>query len=849
MLLLQYIVFFCSIMLKLGEIMNKKIKRIASMLLVTTTCFSIWAMLGVTAFATEITLGDVNQDGQLTSEDGSLVLRHLANIEILTEEQLSVADFDENGVVEIDDARAIFKFVNTEENFGENLLKAGFPVSYVELLSELHRKYPDWEFVPFITGLEWEDAVTGEHTPHNKQLIEKSVDASLKCACSKCDGVIQEASVWVSASEKAIEYYLDPRNFLTEKYIFQFESTAYSSKHTIAGVEAILDGTWMENSYITYYDAEGNSKTYLDKNGKKVKYSQAIMTAAKDSKMSAYYLASKIVQEVGSSKSSYAGGSSGKNSPYNGIYNYYNIGAYTGAADGLKWANGYLNTKRNTAKLLKEAKSDAEVIVTIPQNSSSIYYISEKSGYYYVSTVVDGKTYKGYVLKSEVNPTTTYGRPWDNPYKSIYYGAQYIYSSFSKYQYTGYLQKFNVNKESGSLYTHEYMANVRAAASESKHTYEAYVDAGIIDSAKTFVIPVFKNMPNADMTKEDVFKASKPTVKCKSCNTTTVTLSWTEVENAQGYQVYKLNTETGAYEKIATTKATVLTYEDTIGESATKATYRVRAYLKNEEGATIVSKYHQFEATTSTAAPTNLKVSAKTDNSVSLTWTGVKNCDGYIVYRYDSITGAYVSLGKTTETKFTDKTALSGTEYKYKVRTYIYITQNFCSGYSNEISVKTTGEAATQIGKVNVSDSLNIRTEANSSSDVLVQLKPDAQVYIISRTGDWYKVTFALDGKTYTGYAHSDYIVITNSDVTREKCPYTEPTSSVKNGSTGEGVKWVQWHLLKLGYLTKTSDIDGSFGPTTLAAVKKYQTDKKLDVDGIVGSGTRTQLKKDYQNS
>jgi hypothetical protein len=271
--------------------------------------------------------------------------------------------------------------------------------------------------------------------------------------------------------------------------------------------------------------------------------------------------------------------------------------------------------------------------------------------------------------------------------------------------------------------------------------------------------------------------------------------------------------------------------------------------LKNEEGATIVSKYHQFEATTSTAAPTNLKVSAKTDNSVSLTWTGVKNCDGYIVYRYDSITGAYVSLGKTTETKFTDKTALSGTEYKYKVRTYIYITQNFCSGYSNEISVKTTGEAATQIGKVNVSDSLNIRTEANSSSDVLVQLKPDAQVYIISRTGDWYKVTFALDGKTYTGYAHSDYIVITNSDVTREKCPYTEPTSSVKNGSTGEGVKWVQWHLLKLGYLTKTSDIDGSFGPTTLAAVKKYQTDKKLDVDGIVGSGTRTQLKKDYQNS
>jgi hypothetical protein len=392
------------------------------------------------------------------------------------------------------------------------------------MLVELHSKYPEWEFKPFMTGLTWEEAVNGEHTPHKKQLIEKSVDSYLKCDCEKCDGVIQEASSWVSASKAAVEYYLDPRNFLTEKYIFQFESTAYSDTHTVDGVEAILDGTWMEDSFITYFDAEGKEQTYLNENGEKVKYSNAIMTAAKDSKMSAYYLASKIVQEVGSSKASYAGGSSGKNSPYNGIYNYYNIGAYTGASDGLSWANGYLNTKRSEAKLLNAASADAEVIVTIPQNTSSIYYMGEEGDYYRVKAVVSGATYTGYVLKSSLNPSTTYGRPWDNPYKSIYYGAQYIYSSFSKYQYTGYLQKFNVNKESGSLYSHEYMANVRAAASESKHTYEAYVDAGIISSAKTFVIPVFKNMPNADATRDDVFKESVPTVKCKSCTTTEIVL-------------------------------------------------------------------------------------------------------------------------------------------------------------------------------------------------------------------------------------------------------------------------------------------------------------------------------------
>ena len=829
--------------------MNKKIKRVISMLLVTVTCFSLWISTGVTASAVEYKVGDVNQDESITTKDALLTLRYVAKLELLTDAQVALADFNKNGTVDIEDARAILSYVTLGEGYEDDLYSAGFPASYVELLLELHEKYPEWEFVPFKTGLNWADAVEGEHTPHKKQLIEKSVDASLKCACSSCDGVIQEASSWVSASKEAVEYYLDPRNFLTEKYIFQFESTAYSSNHTVAGVEAILDGTWMENSYITYYDALGESKTYLDKNGNKVKYSDAIMQAAKDSGMSAYYLASKIVQEVGSSKASYAGGSSGKNSPYNGIYNYYNIGAYTGAADGLKWANGYLNTKRSTASLLKAPESGAEVIATIPKNSSSIYYIAEENGYYYVSAVISGTTYKGYVLKNSVNPTTTYGRPWDNPYKSIYYGAQYIYSSFSKYQYTGYLQKFNVNKESGSLYSHEYMANIRAAASESKHTYEAYVDAGIINSAKTFVIPVFNNMPNADMTRDDTFKASSPKVKCTSCNTTSLTLTWTEVKNAEGYQIYKLDTETGKYSKVATTKSDVLTYKDTLGAPATKATYRVRAYTTAKDGTTITSKYHQFEASTATAAASGLTVTGKTDNSVSLSWKSVENCDGYRIYRYDAVSDAYTVVGKTTETIFTDKTALSGTEYKYKVRAYIYLTQYFNAAYSNEVTAKTTGEAATQMGEVNVDDVLNLRAEASTDGTIIVQLKAGTQVYIINRTEDWYKVTVSLDGQAYTGYVHSDYITITNSDLTKEKCPYSEPASSLQSGSSGDGVKWIQWHLYRLGYLTKESDIDGDFGPTTLSAVKKYQTDKSLTVDGIVGQGTRTQLKTDYQKS
>ncbi len=844
--------------------MKRKIKRIFAILLVTAICFSITSMMSINASAIEAINGDVNQDGVLDDMDAHYILRYVAKLEPLNETQTALADFEKNGVVDMADVKAILKLTTTSVNFEEELYRVGFPESYVEMLLELHNKYPEWEFKPFLTGLNWNEAVEGEHTPHNKQLIEKSVDSYLKCDCEKCDGVIQEASSWVSASKTAVEYYLDPRNFLTEKYIFQFESTAYSDTHTINGVEAILDGTWMNDSYITYYDATGKGEIYVDESGNKVKYSEAIMKAAKDSGMSAYYLASKIVQEVGSSKASYAGGSSGKNAPYNGIYNYYNIGAYTGAADGLNWANGYLNTKRNSASLLKEAKSGAEVIVTIPQNTSSIYFVAEENGYYKVNVVLSGATYTGYVEKNAVNPSTTYGRPWNNPYKSIYYGAQYIYSSFSKYQYTGYLQKFNVNKESGSLYSHEYMANVRAAASEAKHTYNAYVDAGIINSAKTFVIPVFNNMPNADASVEDMFKESIPTVKCESCTTNEIVLSWTEIQNAEGYHIYKIAAD-GTPEKIGTNKAGSLTFKDAVGAPATKVVYRIRAYTTAKDGSVITSKYQDFEATTATKAPEGLQVTQNIANAVTLTWNAVDNAHGYKVYRYDNLSGKFASIGETESPTYTDATALGGTDYKYKVKAFIKYSQNFYSGYSNEIAIKTGGEATAKIGTVKVNDYLNMRADASTSAQILTQLKADTKVYIVGESGDWYKITTTVNGENYTGFAHKDYIVVENVDqtpttppavtpptdapiVNKEACPYPSPTTTVMQGQKGDNVRWLQWHLCKLGYLT-SADIDGDFGPTTLNAVKKYQTDKGLEVDGIAGAGTRGQLVKDYSAS
>lgn len=73
--------------------------------------------------------------------------------------------------------------------------------------------------------------------------------------------------------------------------------------------------------------------------------------------------------------------------------------------------------------------------------------------------------------------------------------------------------------------------------------------------------------------------------------------------------------------------------------------------------------------------------------------------------------------------------------------------------------------------------------------------------------------------------------------------PYPRPTEVIKLGMKGDGVKWVQHCLfVQLKYDDGGFGVDGSFGNATDAAVRKFQTEKNLDVDGAVGPQTRAAL-------
>ncbi len=576
--------------------------------------------------------------------------------------------------------------------YEDELRVKGFPESYVQKLTSLHNKYPNWIFEPLITNIDWQTAVNGERSIHSKQLIQNisSYDSSMFCNCTSCyvngNYIIQEGGNWVSASESAVKYYMDPRNWLDEQHIFQFESTAYDGTQTKEGVEAILAGTWMYDSLITYRTTGGAVKLY----DSTTKYSDVIMKAANDSGMSAYYLASKIRQENGGAAAS-AYAVNGTVSPFQGIYNYFNIGAYSGASDGLAWASGFLKLNNNSILYSNYDSSTGVAGGTATPITAGQYmtWRANKGNYYYVRlyTEANGKYIEGasgYVLKTDCR--TTYlgntdsgmGRPWTNPYKSIYYGAKYIARSFNN-QTSGYLQKFNVNPASSNLYSNEYMKNVAAASSEAVTTYNGYAQANILGITKKFVIPVFSNMPE---------EINVTGFGVSSLGNGYANLVWNSTPGATSYQLQILsNGQWIDYTFVTLPGVTV--YGLIPGQ---EYKFRIRAIIQN--GIEIKYGTYTNELTVSTVPAQVTGVSASSGNDyVVLNWTPQQNVSGYSVYIYSTAKKKYryyknVDNANKTSVKLTG--LKPNKTYKFKVLSYsIYNGVKYKGLRSNAVSVKT----------------------------------------------------------------------------------------------------------------------------------------------------------------
>lgn len=69
-------------------------------------------------------------------------------------------------------------------------------------------------------------------------------------------------------------------------------------------------------------------------------------------------------------------------------------------------------------------------------------------------------------------------------------------------------------------------------------------------------------------------------------------------------------------------------------------------------------------------------------------------------------------------------------------------------------------------------------------------------------------------------------------------------TYYLKYYTQGNFVRWVQTQLKRKGYSIGSYGIDGCYGIDTVAAIKKYQKDKKLTIDGYAGKEVISSLLK-----
>lgn len=313
----------------------------------------------------------------------------------------------------------------------ENYLNAqGFPESYKPGLRMLHAKYPNWVFVADQLDYEWTEVIQNESLVGRNLVWYDSISSWKSLAPGSYDwdkGTWNsfDGTSWVSASEELISYSMDPRNFLDEKTIFMFELLSFDAGiHKEENVESLLTGTFM-----------GNAEAVTGKT-----YARTFMEAAAQSGVSPYHLASRVIQEVGTSGTT--GGVTGNYRPatgnvYTGLYNFYNIGAYAHDGRGAV-ENG----------LIYASKTDSETL-----------------------------------------------RPWNTRYKAIVGGAVFIGSGYINIgQDTLYYEKFDLI---GTPYTHQYMANVQAPKSEAVKMSNAYTDTMKKTIPLVFKIPVYKNMPAA----------------------------------------------------------------------------------------------------------------------------------------------------------------------------------------------------------------------------------------------------------------------------------------------------------------------------------------------------------------
>jgi beta-N-acetylglucosaminidase len=429
----------------------------------------------------------------------------------------------ENGVSKSVEGYVHSPLVTLADSTGDTafyLSLAAFPTSYHAALWDTHIRHPLWNLEPLLTGLSWTAVLNAEAQPGARRNLTpwystKSSDFYSRVAPDyDAAGTsptyigggykVYDSPNWVAASQKMVAYYLDPRNFLDDRQLFQFEQLSYApSLHTLSGVEDILAGVRLGNTatnpetgrpYNTFvYPGTDGSGNPVERT---MTYAQAFLEAGVLSGVSPYHLASKSRMEVSTSAASgmIASALGTLGIGLTGLDNYYVC---------------YHGDLHDEGTALAPVSIQNPAFPDDPSKTIRVHYYAGFFNFYnigaYPNPSVDYGAMKNGIRYAQWGVDASYETlsvfesdtllmPWSDPYRAIVGGAKYLAANYIGVgQDTMYLEKFDLIGP--SYYNHQFVQNVQAARDEGVKYYDAYEDIGSLESSFVFRIPVFNDMP------------------------------------------------------------------------------------------------------------------------------------------------------------------------------------------------------------------------------------------------------------------------------------------------------------------------------------------------------------------
>ena len=367
--------------------------------------------------------------------------------------------------------------------------------------------------------------------------------------------------------------------------------------------------------------------------------------------------------------------------------------------------------------------------------------------------------------------------------------------------------------------------------------------------------------PDPTPTPTPTKKLSSPTFTKVAKEETALTVNWNMIANTSSYTVRYKRSNESTWKSVKDIAASKTSYKITGLKSGLDYTVQIRAV---GDGSNFISSSFSKALYTSTTkkltAPKNLKSTATTKDTITVSWSTVKNASSYTIQYKKASDSSFTTIKNISKdaTSYALKNLATGTKYEIKIRAIGDGSDYSASDFSGLITVSTKKAAQTlaaptlkQGAKEETALTVNWNKVANASSYTIRYKRSNESTWTtvkdVAASKTSYKITGLKSGLDYTvqiravgdgsNYISSSFSVALYTSTTKK---LTAP-KNLKSTATTKDTITVSWSTVKnvSSYTIQyKKDSDSSF--TSVKSISKDTTSFSLK---NLTAGTKYEIK------